>query len=135
MAKQESFKDKVIGLFIMLAPPIAAAFFPEIEDGGGLPVMAATLTGIATLTVLISEPIKIKWNLEGWGARIMSWVLATALIFLSSLAGWAFEAYEWYMYIISGVGVGLAANGVFTIEQVKAALNTLYSILKPEQSE
>lgn len=125
----KTFWNKFLGFIILLLPPVSAALIPQIAEGGGWEVMAATLGGVMSLTILLTEPIKLRFNLGDWPTRIVSWVIAALIIYISSVAGWAFDGYEWFMFIISGIGVGLAANGTFTIEEVKFVLNMLYGAL------
>lgn len=116
-----------VGLLIIILPFLAATFLPEIEAEGGLEVLSASLTGIVALTLILTEPLKNIIGTTGWGTRILSWAVSVVLMFGSSLLGWGFEAYQWWMFLVSGVGVGLVSNGVFTIEQVKAFLAMIYN--------
>jgi len=122
--------QKILGFLLLVLPSVLVSIFPELGELGGVIYLSATMAGIFTLTMVLTEALKNPLNLSGWSTRIFSWLIATLLIIFSNQAGWGFVDHSWFELIISGIGVGVAANGWFTIEQVKMFLAALFPILR-----
>jgi len=116
---------KLKSLLKLIIPPVAAFFLAGVSDADSFEEKASTIVGIVSLVALISQPLKAKFNLEDWPARVLVWGVSLAVSFLSWFTGWVFEGIEWYYVAVWGVGIGVAANGYYTIDQVKSLLALL----------
>lgn len=126
---------KMFLFFVMLL-----SFIVAFAQGGVDPPTSgfwesfATISGVASLTLLITGWIKTALKLEGKWARWLSWTVSVLL----SLFGWwqnvgLFELYTWWMTIIAGFGIGLVANGIFTAETVQIILAFFKAQVKIKQ--
>ena len=128
----EQFK----ALIKLLLPPVAAFLVAGIADAGTFIEQASTFTGIATLVPLFVEAIKTAWDFKDKSflgmkvARWFSWLFSVLLVYLSSVAGWAFQDFSTFWVLAWGIGAGLVSNGYFTAEQVKALLIILMNARK-----
>ena len=118
----EKFKD----LLKLLLPVIISLFIEGIGTTGEFITHMASLTGIAFLVPIITQALKTWWKAEGFGAQLISWVTSILLVFLSWFVGWGFIEYVWWELIFIGLGIGLAANGIFDINVIKMLLEVIF---------
>lgn len=127
-------------LFSLLFLVPLAALGQEIEPPEdiidvitNLDIYLASLLGLSILTNGLTA-IFIRWFkiTKDWGRRILSWGLPMIIAFVFGyLLKMGFLAEEtWYIVLAYGLGAGLVANGIFTIEVVKAFLQWLAGIIK-----
>lgn len=89
-----------------------------------------SIATLVALVPLITQFPKKWFNLQGIWIQVVSWLISVALAFI----GWGFglgmfvEITVWWHVLAVGVGVGLAANGVFDISYVRMFLNWLFGI-------
>ena len=85
-----------------------------------LPIMAA-------LVLFIGEFLAKYIKVDGWAARLETWIIAIGLVFLSDYIPVAamFIGLTWIVKVIYGILIGVVANGLFTIEQLKSLLEKL----------
>ena len=89
-----------------------------------------SIATLVALVPLITQFPKKWFNLQGIWIQVVSWLISVALAFI----GWGFglgmfvEITLWWHVLAVGVGVGLAANGVFDISYVRMFLNWLFGI-------
>lgn len=82
---------------------------------------------LAAAVIILAELIAKGIKLDGWPARIETWVISVALVYgcdyfgLTSMFVGATDTIK----IISAIVIGLVANGIFTIDQVKKTLEFL----------
>jgi hypothetical protein len=83
-----------------------------------------SLAALAGLVVVITGWVNTHGlNLSGWKAQFLSWVISIALAFVGSLKGVGLFAETTVLWtILNGLGVGLIANGIFSIDLVKSLL-------------
>ena len=78
------------------------------------------------LVVLIAAFVNSKLNLSGFLKQLVAWVISIILCFV----GWyfnlgVFTGLVWWVVVIYGFAVGLAANGFFDISLIQAILKAL----------
>jgi len=84
---------------------------------GSLMMMASAVT---LITGWINTHVT---QLSGWKAQLLSWGVSIALAFVGAWKGLGlFQEADVLNTIINGVGVGLVANGVFSVEFVQQIL-------------
>jgi hypothetical protein len=76
---------------------------------------AEVIAGIALAVVPITEWLKWQLGLTGFKAQATSWLVACALALLVG-------PLDLKQVLASGLLAGLVANGVYTLEQVRALL-------------
>ena len=85
-----------------------------------------SLAALVPLVVLIAAFINTKLNLSGFLKQFVAWVISILLCFV----GWYFNlgmfaGIVWWVVLIYGFAVGLAANGFFDISLIQAILKGL----------
>ena len=85
-----------------------------------------SLAALVPLVVLIAAFINKKLNLSGFLKQLVAWVISILLCFV----GWYFNlgmfaGLVWWVVLIYGFAVGLAANGFFDIALIQAILKGL----------
>ena len=85
-----------------------------------------SLAALVPLVVLIAAFINKKLNLSGFLKQLVAWVISILLCFV----GWYFNlgmfaGLVWWVVLIYGFAVGLAANGFFDIGLIQAILKGL----------
>lgn len=83
-----------------------------------------SLSAMAGLVVLITGWVNTYGlNLKGWKAQVLSWVISIALAFVGSWkAVGLFAETSLIWTVVNGLGVGLIANGIFSVDIVKTLL-------------
>jgi len=83
-----------------------------------------SLAALAGLVVVITGWVNTNGlNLSGWKAQVLSWVISIALAFVGSIKGVGLFAETTVLWtVLNGIGVGLVANGIFSIDLVKSLL-------------
>ena len=76
--------------------------------------------------MLVSAFINKKLALSGFLKQLVAWIISIALCFI----GWFFNfgifvGIEWWIVLIYGFAVGLAANGFFDISLIQAVLDAI----------
>jgi len=98
-----------------------------------------TLAAVVALDVLITEGIiKTCKVAKDWAKQLIAWVTPIVLSVVGLLCGWGiFAEYgtpaDWYAWVytaLTGVGVGLVANGVYDINLVQRALEYIVSLIE-----
>ena len=85
-----------------------------------------SLAALVPLVVLVAAFINKKLNLSGFLKQLVAWVISILLCFV----GWYFSlgmfaGLVWWVVLIYGFAVGLAANGFFDIGLIQAILKGL----------
>ena len=85
-----------------------------------------SLAALVPLVVLIAAFINKKLNLSGFLKQLVAWVISILLCYV----GWYFNlgmfaGLVWWVVLVYGFAVGLAANGFFDIELIQAILKGL----------
>ena len=85
-----------------------------------------SLAALVPLVVLIAAFINKKLNLSGFLKQLVAWAISILLCFV----GWYFNlgmfaGLVWWVVLIYGFAVGLAANGFFDIGLIQAILKGL----------
>ena len=85
-----------------------------------------SLAALVPLVVLIAAFINTKLNLSGFLKQFVAWLISILLCFV----GWYFNlgmfaGTVWWVVLIYGFAVGLAANGFFDIGLIQAILKGL----------
>lgn len=122
---------KKLLLFLFLVIPIGL-FAQEIGDvvnqvvDTGFSNYFISLAALVPLVVLISAFINKKLNLSGFLKQLVAWVISILLCFV----GWYFNlgmfaGLVWWVVLVYGFAVGLAANGFFDIGLIQAILKGL----------
>lgn len=98
-----------------------------INNTGSLEGFFVSLAALVPLVTAIAAFLnsRIK-NLTGTGKQIIAWLISVAIAF----GAWylqlgIFNGLSWYLVLIYGLAVGLAANGFFDIKFIQAVLSTL----------
>lgn len=86
-----------------------------------------SLSAMAGLVILITGWVNTHGlNLKGWKAQLLSWGISIALAFVGSWKGVGLFAETSTVWtIVNGLGVGLIANGIFSVDLVKTLLEFL----------
>ena len=85
-----------------------------------------SLAALVPLVVLIAAFINKKLNLSGFLKQLVAWVISILLCYV----GWYFNlgmfaGLVWWVVLVYGFAVGLAANGFFDIGLIQAILKGL----------
>ena len=93
-----------------------------------------SLVSASTAVVLIAGWINTHiTKFDGIKAQILSWVISIALAFLGTYAQVGmFENATLLSTILNGLGIGLIANGIFTIDFVQALLILIKAKTPPD---
>lgn len=92
------------------------------------PILLAfgSFLGLSVFSVALSGYANRALKLDGWKARASSWVAALVLVLFGYFAGIGYVAKAEDFTLIHAfaewIGIGLSANGIFTIEKVKSGL-------------
>lgn len=86
-----------------------------------------SLLALAGLVTLVTGWLKTHLlKLDGWKAQAMTWAVAIALAFVGQWKGLGFFAETDVLWtVLNGLGVGLVANGVYSVEIVQSVLALL----------
>lgn len=88
----------------------------------------SSISTLAAFTVGLTEMLKSKLNLtQKWQKQLLSWSLPCILSILGFVLGLGIFADfgtissipAWIETIITGIGIGLASNGVYEIDYIK----------------
>jgi len=106
-------------------PPEAGTVVSTIVETG-FSNYFISLAALVPLVVLISAFINSKLKLSGFLKQFVAWIIAIGLCFV----GWYFNlgmftGLVWWVVLIYGFAVGLAANGFFDITLIQAILKAL----------
>lgn len=86
-----------------------------------------SLSAVAALTVLVTGWLNtnlLKWT--GWKAQVLSWVIAIGLAWVGKWQGVGIFAETDVLWtVLQGVGAGLVANGVYSVQLVQSLLEFL----------
>jgi len=80
------------------------------------------LSMLSSLTVILTEYLSKFTKVSGGWARAQSWVVAIIIGFIANALGFGFGNLSLFASILCGIMVGIFANGVFSLELVKAFL-------------
>lgn len=92
------------------------------------PVLIAfgSFLGLSVFTVALSGYANRALHLEGWKARATSWLIALVLVAAGFFGGFGYVAKSADFTLIHAlaewVGIGLSANGIFTLDMVKKGM-------------
>lgn len=101
---------------------------------------AAFVAGVTTFTEFFKNLFKV--TKKGWMIAI-AWILAIA----GSVAGFYFQLgffaeygtpdmwQGWLMTGLTGIGAGIAANGLYDQDAIEAIVKWIWSFMKPKQSQ
>ena len=101
-----------------------------------------TFTGLLAFVIMLTEWIKVKYNLKDtiwnlglfkiYATRLISWVLSIGSGFAVHYAGlgWWAELPQWYHVLLAGFAMGLAANGIFSAEDIQKVLAWIFENMK-----
>jgi hypothetical protein len=87
----------------------------------------ATFAAFVGTISLVSEGIEHLFHLDGLAAQIRSWVLAFIVALVAHFLGLGIfgELSDILTVALYGLGGGLVANGIFSIDIVRAILKTV----------
>lgn len=90
-------------------------------------VVLATLVS-GTLMDFVKRIIKTD---KKWVNHLISWVLSILATYVAWIIGYmpAIGQPEWAWIALEGVGVGLMANGIYTIKVIKKIYDFLFSFI------
>jgi len=85
-----------------------------------------SIGALVPLVVILASFVNSKLKLSGFLKQLVSWIISILLCFV----GWyfklgVFEGLIWYVVLIYGFAVGLAANGFFDIKLIQAILKAV----------
>ena len=92
-------------------------------------IIFSTLTSLVAAIPVVTQGVKklIDVELPSWVNQVLSWTIGIVLCFAGWLLNLGFLVdTTWWQTLIIGIGVSLAANGVFDIELVKNFLNCIF---------
>lgn len=91
----------------------------------------ASLGGVMSLVVLITSGLKSVIEIKKPWVQVISWIISIVLCFVGFIfkIGLFTAIDQWWVILIMGFGIGLAANGFSKIETVRAILR-LFKLLK-----
>ena len=83
-----------------------------------------SLLALAGLVTLVTGWLKTHLlKLDGWKAQVLTWVISVALAFVGQWKGLGLFAETDVLWtVLNGLGVGLVANGVYSVEIVQSIL-------------
>jgi hypothetical protein len=83
-----------------------------------------SLLALAGLVTLVTGWLKTHLlKLDGWKAQVLTWVISVALAFVGQWKGLGlFSETDVLWTVLNGLGVGLVANGVYSVEIVQSIL-------------
>lgn len=94
-------------------------------------ILAATVALVAIVGML-TDFFKRLFKIETkWLNHLISWVISIAATYVAWIIGYipAVTQPEWLWILIEGIGVGLIANGVYTIDVVKKVYDFIFSFI------
>ncbi len=117
--------EKLKSVLRMILPPVVAFTFAGLT-GDDFVAFMGNVVGIFTLVPIFVEPLKRIMDSHAWYTRFVSWLVAIILVVASWFIGWGFVDYLWYELLATGILVGVASNGYWTIEQVQLILEIIF---------
>jgi len=123
-------------LVLFIVPiTLFAQTLPDVVDDvmeTGFSNYFISLAALVPLVVLITAFINTKLNLKGFLKQFTAWVISILLCFI----GWYFNlgmfaGLIWWVVLIYGFAVGLAANGFFDISLIQTILKA-FKLVKNE---
>ena len=85
-----------------------------------------TIFTLSGAVIVLSEYVSRFTKADGKWARLQSWTVAILLgIFASWLNIGIFHDMDWKGGLLIGIITGLVSNGIFSIDSIKAILETL----------
>lgn len=101
-----------------------------VQDGGGFDIGAifGSFPMLVAATLWVSDQVINKFNLVDTAAQITSWAMGLVLVLLARYVlsiGFIMDVSSVWMVIANGIGVALAANGVFDIPVIQNILGYL----------
>lgn len=95
------------------------------------PYFATFAAFVGTISV-VSEALEHVFHLDGLAAQVRSWVVSIGLSFLASFLdlGLFADPLNTQTVILYGIGGGLVANGLFSVEAVKTAIQVILATRK-----
>lgn len=129
----KKFADFLKGLMVAI---LALLIFPVMamaqDSGGTLPGLDlnsyfASLGALVPLVVFLTAWLKKITKATGGLAQIFSWLVSIALVFGAWILkiGMFADVAQWWICLIYGFAVGLAANGIFDIKIIQSFLAVL----------
>jgi len=94
--------------------------------------IAVLVAAVISLSAWLNKALEISGSIFGLisAKQFVSWVLSVIGVALGAWLDLGFLAgFTWYWYIIYGVAVGLAANGVYDLKFIQSILKKLKLIL------
>lgn len=97
-----------------------------------------TLAGVVAIIIFVTQFLKDKvfGELKGFGAQLVSWIVAIAIVFIGVFFNLGFlESLHgqldtfWYIPILIGLASGLVANGVFNLKPIKVLLKAIFRLI------
>lgn len=98
----------------------------------------STLGGVSALNVVVTEMINSAFGIKaGWLKQLISWVCPMLLSILGFVFGFGiFGAYGtissvsgWIYTVLTGLGLGLASNGIYDIEWVQNIIKNIKELI------
>mgnify|MGYP003306963989 CR=1 FL=1 len=103
--------------------------------------MFATFAAFAAGTVVITEFINKLFKINNSTAKqIMSWIMSVGLAVIGLVCQFGFfteygttaDWHAWVLTIVTGIGTGLASNGIYDIKFVHEFVQWLFGFMKPK---
>lgn len=90
------------------------------------PYFATFAAFVGTISV-VSEALEHLFHLDGIAAQVRSWVVSIGLAFLASFLdlGLFADPANTVTIVLYGLGGGFVANGLFSVEAVKTAIQVV----------
>lgn len=90
-------------------------------------VAFAAVMVISGITTALTEVIKNLFKVKGTWNAVVAWVIAILATGVAHLAGVIGHAEpQWLTILLTGIGNGLVSNGIYSIPQIKAWLETWF---------
>lgn len=95
-----------------------------------------TLTAVVALVLLVTGWVKTHLlKVDGWKARLLSWVVSGAIAFVGKWQGLGIFADSSILWTaVNAVAVALIANGLYTIDVIQKVLELLKAKLSAKKA-